>query len=214
MASKWRKGTDGWYVLANLNLSAVEETGGLYVIWTGPAICLWVGQTENFQDRFREHRRSSETKPLRFDRSGNVVLRVSDYVKMQPMNVFVTWLRKGTAVAVLANLNLSAVEETGGLYVIWTGPAIWVGQTENFQDRFREHRRSSETKPLRFDRSGNVVLRVSDYVKMQPMNVFVTWLPAAVADWEGMERYLYDHYKPELVMRRPEVKPIPVQRPW
>ena len=130
MANKWRKGTDGWYVLANLDLSAVEETGGVYVIWTELAICLWVGQTENFRDRFREHRRSSETKPLRFDRSGNIVLRVSDYVKMQPMNVF------------------------------------------------------------------------------------VTWLPAAAADWDGMERHLYDHYKPELVMRRPEVKPIPVQRPW
>jgi hypothetical protein len=97
------------------------------------------------------------------------------------------------------SVDLSGVKATG-VYIIWhegnPGRTVRVGQG-GIAQRIREHR--NDQKITKYRSSGT--LRV-------------TWAAVAVAQLDGVERYLADWLKPLVGDAYPDVAPVQVNSPW
>ncbi len=86
-----------------------------------------------------------------------------------------------------------------GVYIIWHGGdpsrVVYVGQ-------------------------GDVAARITDHrlddriLAYSPLSLYITWADVALADQDGVERYLSDQWSPLVGEAYPAVTPIAVNSPW
>lgn len=93
------------------------------------------------------------------------------------------------------NLDHSHFDNLEGIYLIWIGnKMLYVGQGV-IKDRIAAHRTES------------------DFTKYWGQDVRVTWCGLDNAYRDGVERYLANHYTPEIGLTHPDVNPISVNLP-
>ncbi len=96
-------------------------------------------------------------------------------------------------------VNTEAIN-TDGVYIIWHGGdnsrVVYVGQGV-VADRIVAHRQNSDI--LYYRKFGGL---------------FVTWAAVALADQDGVERYLADSWNPLVGGAYPVATPIAVNSPW
>ena len=115
----------------------------------------------------------------------------------------VTWIKCGGDGhwCSLEDLNLDGIGDTAGVYIIWHegNPArvVRVGQGNPIKDRLSAHR--SDKEILAYNKKGT--LRV-------------TWAAVPLAQRNGVEMYLADHWTPLVGDVFPDALPIAVNSPW
>ena len=101
----------------------------------------------------------------------------------------------------LENLDLDAMGDVAGVYVIWhegnPSRVVRVGQGGPVKDRLSEHR--NDPQILAYRRNGT--LRV-------------TWGAVSSAYRDGVERHLAEKWNPLVGDAFPDVLPIAVNSPW
>ena len=97
------------------------------------------------------------------------------------------------------NLDSAHFNNMEGVYVIWhvgNNPAVvYVGQGK-IKDRIAEHRKDP---------------RIQRY---QSLGLYATWASVDNSSRDGVERFLYDLWRPLIGDRRPNAIPIQVNLPW
>ena len=97
------------------------------------------------------------------------------------------------------NLDHRHFDGMEGVYLIWHGGSrasvVYVGQGV-IRERLRAHK-SDE--------------RIQAYSEW---DLYVTWAKVDKAQWDGIENYLADLWRPKVADRHPVATPIEVSSPW
>ena len=112
----------------------------------------------------------------------------------------VEWIRcTGNQWCNLRELNLDAIQEEKGVYIIWHGGSpsrtVRIGQGD-LKDRLEEHRKDEEI------------------LSYQEKGLFVTWAEVPESCLDGVENYLAGRLPPLVGVRFPDADPIAVNLPW
>jgi len=109
----------------------------------------------------------------------------------------------------LLGLDLTEVRPTSGVYVIWAARAqryLWVGQSENLQERLRDHRDIDQRN------NSPVAQYIFDHM-FDGEKLFVTWAYVKTSHLDGIERYLGEALNPLLTKRLPQAGSIEAPLP-